>query len=196
MPTGYTADVQNGKVTDFRTFALRCARAFGACVTQRDDPMDAAPQRCEVSEHSVRYRAEALARVVELEAIGPEEMERAAEAAFADALGLYNKWGREQTEERARYESMLAYVEAWTPPTPEHVALKDFMEKQLRESMRFDHYQYPYPPRLTGPQWLAKEREKAASGLSYAEKSLREEQERCSKANAWIDALVQSLGAA
>jgi hypothetical protein len=38
MPTGYTADVQNGTVTELRDFALSCARAFGACIMMRDDP--------------------------------------------------------------------------------------------------------------------------------------------------------------
>jgi hypothetical protein len=36
MPTGYTADIKNG--ISFKTFAMNCARAFGACVTLRDEP--------------------------------------------------------------------------------------------------------------------------------------------------------------
>lgn len=30
MPTGYTFEVCEGKMTDFSAFALQCARAFGA----------------------------------------------------------------------------------------------------------------------------------------------------------------------
>lgn len=41
MPTGYTHGVQDGTVTEFRDFALICARAFGATILMRDDPMDA-----------------------------------------------------------------------------------------------------------------------------------------------------------
>lgn len=37
MPTGYTASVQEGKVTEFRDFAMECARAFGALVMMRDE---------------------------------------------------------------------------------------------------------------------------------------------------------------
>jgi len=40
MPTGYTTDIYNGKDVSFRDFALNCARAFGACIMQRDDPAD------------------------------------------------------------------------------------------------------------------------------------------------------------
>ena len=41
MPTGYTADVMDGKVTDFKLFAMQCARAFGALVIMRDEPLNA-----------------------------------------------------------------------------------------------------------------------------------------------------------
>ena len=37
---------------------------------------------------------------------------------------------------RERYETMLAEVEAWQPPTPDHEELKRFMADQLRESKR------------------------------------------------------------
>ena len=38
MPTGYTADIKDG--ISFQTYALNCARAFGACVMLRDEPGD------------------------------------------------------------------------------------------------------------------------------------------------------------
>lgn len=41
MPTGYTAAVCDGKITEFPAFALQCARAFGALITMRDDAMNA-----------------------------------------------------------------------------------------------------------------------------------------------------------
>jgi len=42
MPTGYTAEIYEGeKEVTFEKFALTCARAFGACITIRDEPMSA-----------------------------------------------------------------------------------------------------------------------------------------------------------
>lgn len=38
MPTGYTYPVAEEKVDTLAEFALQCARAFGACVTMRDEP--------------------------------------------------------------------------------------------------------------------------------------------------------------
>lgn len=41
MPTGYTNRIQNGEITEFKDFALACARAFGALISMRDDALDA-----------------------------------------------------------------------------------------------------------------------------------------------------------
>jgi hypothetical protein len=38
MPTGYTDCVRSGEVTEFADFAMKCARAFGACIEMRDEP--------------------------------------------------------------------------------------------------------------------------------------------------------------
>lgn len=42
MPTGYTADIKDG--ITFRDFALRCARAFGATIMQRDEDISIPPR--------------------------------------------------------------------------------------------------------------------------------------------------------
>jgi hypothetical protein len=44
MPTGYTAPVQSGEIVELEDFILLCARAFGACVMQRDEPMKSLPK--------------------------------------------------------------------------------------------------------------------------------------------------------
>ena len=38
MPTEYTHYIKDG--ISFKEFALKCARAFGACITMKEDPMD------------------------------------------------------------------------------------------------------------------------------------------------------------
>ena len=37
MPTGYTAWIEEGAT--FEEFILGCARAFGACISMRDEPL-------------------------------------------------------------------------------------------------------------------------------------------------------------
>jgi len=52
MPTGYTADLNDGKQVTFQEFTMKCARAFGALIEMRDDlgglsspPLKAGPGR-------------------------------------------------------------------------------------------------------------------------------------------------------
>lgn len=51
MPTGYTADLHDGKDVTFDQFVKQCARGMGALVTLRDAPWDAPlPERFEPSD--------------------------------------------------------------------------------------------------------------------------------------------------
>jgi hypothetical protein len=56
VATRYTIGVQDGSIKDFKTFALRCARAFGAGIMQRDDPMDQPPKK--LTEESSYHKTE------------------------------------------------------------------------------------------------------------------------------------------
>jgi hypothetical protein len=194
MPTGYTADVGDGKVTDFRTFALRCARNFGATIMQRDDPMDALPKPREVGDYYPKRVAEAKAEIIRLETMTLAEAEREAAKEYEAAIASDAEYKAKREETRARYEAMLAEVEAWEPPKDEHAGLKKFMTEQLRSSIDFDCADYSTERVQYSPSvWLAKARQKAASDLAYAEKHLAEEIERCEGANQWITALYESL---
>lgn len=196
MPTGYTHDVAEGKVTDFRTFALQCARAFGATIMQRDDPGNEPPKLREESPFYAENLAEAEARFAEVDGMRSEDAERGASAAYEKAMTFFREQVADRTEKLNRYNAMLAEAVAWAPPTPEHEGLRKFMIDQLTEGRRFDcNYEVDEPKRMSANEWLAKEFAEAARGVNYARKSLQEEQKRVRGANAWINALYDSLGA-
>lgn len=195
MPTGYTADVANGTVTDFRTFALRCARAFGATIMQREDPMNDPPKHREVSDHYVNAVSQAEARVKQLAAFDLNDANAEAGKEYRDAMRRYAEYVEKNTATRNRYNAMLAHVMAWEPPTPEHVEMKKFMIDQLTESRKFDTWHPERPTLRYAVTWLAEERQRAIDTLARARQSLAEEEARCKNANAWIDALYESLGA-
>jgi len=196
MPTGYTADVANGEVSDFRTFALRCARAFGATILQRDDPANDPPKHKAVGEYYLTAVEAARAEVAGFDAMTVERADRQMRAERTRAVRAHAERAAERTAKRNRYNAMLADVVGWSPPTAEHQGLKDFMVQQLTESRAFDcsgEYDTPPAPLGTASDWLETQRADARRRLARAEESLREEQERCAGANAWIDALYASL---
>jgi hypothetical protein len=51
MPTGYTAMIEEREDVTFREFALTCARAFGACIMQRDNSLAEPPKPREVDKY-------------------------------------------------------------------------------------------------------------------------------------------------
>jgi hypothetical protein len=197
MPTGYTAAVQDGKITEFSMFALQCARAFDALIDMRNEPPGApVPDRLEP--HTSYYDdliAAATARLTETRGLTEEECTKRATAAHADALDQHRQRQRERVEQRIRYEVMLTKVEAWEPPTPDHVGLRDFMVSQLRESIRFDCDGMKWSdPQLQSPEdWCAAMITSAERDLEYGTDKRREEIERTEKRNQWLTDLRASL---
>lgn len=195
MPTGYTADVQSGKITDFQTFALRCARAFGALIELRDEPSDAPiPSKLGRSDHHSKALREAAGRLQALKSMSAAGAQRAANEANKEAEAAHERRVAEKKMQRDRYEAMLAKVSAWTPPSADHVDLRDFMLQQLRESIDFDcggRDEAPAP--LSGPDWLAREIKSAEWSVAYHKREQRKEDERYSGRQEWIDKLRSSL---
>lgn len=195
MPTGYTCDVQNGKITDLREFAMVCARAFGATITMRDDPADAPiPETFEPDTSYYDQRiAEAQATLDELNTLTGEQREARAEAAYRAAVRSHNEAFDRRNEQRQRYEAMIAKVEAWKAPAS-HAEMKAFMLDQLRESVRFDcGYEMEPPKDMTGDEWWREQRDAAVRQLSYATEHRAKEISMAAERTRWVSELRASL---
>ena len=197
MATGYTSDVTTGGVTDLRTFTLRCARAFGACVDQRDEAIGALPRRTEVPSYFRERLAAAERRLAEV-------MAMTATDAYREAVASYGRVLREKAlavlraqEARARCEEMLAKVKAWTIPTADHAELKAFMVAQLTETIRWDGNSVWGDSETTTPgteeEELRRLRASARAELRSARADMKREMRLAEERNAWISALYASL---
>lgn len=196
MPTGYTADVQDGKITEFADFAMACARAFGACVTMRDDPSSASiPEQFAPSDYSAKALKKATADLAELEAMTPDDRQSAADMANAEAVKSWDDYEAKKAVRAARYEAMLVKVRDWTPPTSEHNGMKEFMVQQLTESIRFDCGE-PYskrPEPKSVDDWFATALAEANRSVSFYAKAQAEEIERARQRTKWVADLRASL---
>lgn len=199
MPTGYTAPVQDGKITELRDYALSCARAFGACIHMRDDPSDIPAPR-EVPPRST-YHDEALQNakiaLANLEALTPQQIEARTDQDYTDRLSNWRQRRLERERHRENYERMLAEVEKWAPPSGDHVKFKEFMASQLRESIDFDcsnrHDEEPQPQTMA--EWHNGAIDKAKWSVEYHTKELAAEIERHNGRNKWLADLYNSLPA-
>lgn len=196
MPTGYTADIKDG--IDFKTYAMNCARAFGACVALRDEPGggDRIPDAFEPSDYHIKAVENARDALAALDAMNPAELERAAARAWDDAETSRLTRLEDKRKQREAYEAMLAKVVAWEAPTPNHAELHEFMRTQIEQSIEFDcgcEYDTTPTVRLTGKEWAAKRRAVLVHNVQYHERGHADEVERAAKRTEWVRALRASL---
>lgn len=195
MPTGYTAAVVDGTITDLRTFALQCARGMGALVMMRDSPWDAPiPERFEPSDYHAKKLDEARAELQAIYNLTNAQAEDAAKAEFEEDVATMKSWFANKAVQRERYLQMIAKVEAWER-APE--GLKEFMLEQLRSGLDFDSPQNPKywkaPVRQTGDGWRVAKIDKLQESIAYHTTELAKEVARTEGRNAWVAQLRLSL---
>lgn len=200
MPTGYTADLYDGKEVDFPTFVLTCARAFGATVLLRDSSISVLPTEENVKEGDyTQEKLEAakakLDRFIHME---DAELERLTQEANEEARVALEKSLEENERRSTAYLGMIAQVEAWTPPSPDHEGLKEFMLEQLRDSLKHDCHEDDYirrwHPQYTTRQFRANQIDSAARDIAYHREQVGKVRERNEGREKWVRDLRKSLG--
>lgn len=195
MPTGYTAGIIDG--ISFKTYALNCARAFGACVLLRDEEGggEKIPDAFEPSDYHLKEVEKFKAAYNRLTEMTARELELAAHEDYAKLEAARLTRIQEREDQRRAYEAMLEQVNQWSAPTPDHVRFHEFMRTQIEKSIKFDCDGYDDPPveRITPQEWLEKRREDLLWSISYHEKGYADELARTESRNAWIKALRESL---
>lgn len=197
MPTAYTAMITDrDEPATFKEFALACARNFGALIHMRDEQFGATiPEKIhgtDIDDLDERVR-DAETRLAEAERLtvdqarslmAKENEEYAAYVAESNAKGATT---------RARVDSTLAEVNAWEPPTPNHVGLKKFMIEQLETELYYSNPIVNKTVAVAPEVWLA-QHAKMARDRFFEAKNDRARSVKCNaEAQAWVDALRDSL---
>ena len=193
MPTGYTADIAKG--ITFEEYALNCAKAFGACITMRDDPANKPiPEEFKVSEYHTNALAEDERKMQELMQMSEEEISLANTENY-ERLLLVNEKNRLANEDLGdKYEAMLAQVRKWTPPSSDHDKYKAFMISQIQESIEWDcSGNFTVPKKQTNTEWFNDKLDTITWNVNYHSKELKKEKEQVAGRNKWIKQLRKSL---
>ena len=197
MPSGYTVGVQDGSVTNFRQFALQCARNFGALIEMREEALNVPiPDEFKPSDHhSTNLKLEEN-RLNLLQAMTEEDIN----ASYEDWHGKQVKEAKEsldrQRREGERYSKMLKAVHAWEPPSEDHKNLKKFMIEQLTKSVKWDcddDYYNKMTEREDPFVWHKENIESCQRTIEYHKKHWAEETQRCKERTEWVRLLKESL---
>lgn len=195
MPTGFTAKIIEG--VTFEEFAMNCARAMGALIMMRDEPLDA-PIPDEIPPNT-RYYDERLAEATKAL---KEAQEATVEYCKAQADEEYKRtlkdWANNvatETDNKVKYEAMLAKVKWWKPPTANHTGMKQFMINQIESSIRWDCAEQlrGKPKKLTAKQWRAHAIRNAKYDIKSATRHIKEEIASAADRNKWLKELRESL---
>jgi hypothetical protein len=199
MPSSYTADIEND--ISFEDYALMCARRFGACMHQRDNPIEEKPKLRTESVYHTDALSKAKKIIVELEAMpGVNARTKYGEKIIKEEEAFNQKSFNKKIILKNKYIDMLSKACKWDPPTPDHEQLKKFMIDQINESINFDcdtNYEMENLTALSKVNPLDKYKEvlrRAYNDIEYHETELFKERERGADANKWIIALYDSLG--
>jgi hypothetical protein len=198
MPTGYTAPIKDG--ITFKQFALQCARAFGACIMMRDEPSNAEiPDEFKPDNYAHNAMLEAQKRMDKVKKMTDAQCAKESKKEYSQAAKYHNDKIKEDAELEVKYETMLAEVEKWTPPTPDHQGMKKFMREQITDSIKFDcgsnyhHERLAELRQLSANEWRQKEVEKCLEEIQRNARSQREENDRSAQRTAWVKNLRDSL---
>lgn len=196
MPTGYTEGVQKGRITEFPEFALLCARAMGACVMLRDEPLSSDIPEFKPSTYYLEALEKAKREYDEWENMTEEQRFATYESECAKNIEMANKYIAQEQVEKSRYEAMLEQVHRFEPPTADHVGLKNFMIEQLTDSIKFDcgsDYWEEMKKAVSFEEWESTKHDELYSNIGRYAKEWEEEQTRTVSRNKWIKQLREAL---
>lgn len=196
MATGYTAGVADGTITTFREYALQCARAFGACVTLRDDPLSPEIPEFKPSDHHEKALAEAEVELAAFVAMREPDLRRMHDREYEENVAVATQRANENELTLQRYKAMLAAAKAFRPPSPEHEDYAKFLVSQLQESIQLDcntAYVKKLKTRVPFEEWRSEKLERLRWNVDYHRKQYREEVERTAARNKWIAQLKEAI---
>lgn len=200
MPSGITSDIYEDKDVTLRDYLMRVGRGMAFAIMQRDSDQDEPVKRCEPNtKYYDEKEQSAQARIAELTAMTSEEVAQAAREDFERERAAWEQRKAENAALRARYEAMLAEVEAWEPD-PLIAGTKEYALRMLRESIDFDcgrpdeeDRYYPEPTEQEPNEWLRYQLGRAHEDVGYAQKHRADELARAEERNRYIDAFYASL---
>lgn len=193
MPTGYTCYIKDG--ISFNDFAMKCARAFETCIDMRDGSLDSKiPKKFNPSTYYKERMNEIVEEIKEANSITKNEIIEICNKNYLDEIRRSLKRANEKDELKQKYNDMLVEVFRWTPPTEDHIELKNFMISQIEESIDFDCSFYDYE--IKKENYIDYKQNKIRTlkeDLMYHIKQHKNEVKRTYKRNKWIKDLRESL---
>jgi hypothetical protein len=197
MPTGYTAPIIENPNLTFEEFVLSCARAFGACISLRDEPASRGiPEKFEASDYHLKEINRITKEIDDLKSLSDEQLNEIAEKEFRASVLSKGDSIKKIKNKKNKYLNMLKQVKDWSAPK-DHQKMKEFMIDQIKQSIEFDcdlsYYQDLNIEKLSGEDYKKERMEILNNSLAYHQKEHKKEVEMARTNTLWVQQLRDSL---
>lgn len=194
MPTGYTAFITDGDIDNAGDFLLLCARAFGATISMRDEPLSKPiPEKFKRDDYHKKALEREIAALERYRSMTQEEIHAANKARYEEETSMQKKVLDQYRSQNEKLEAVLAGVEKWVPPTSEHEGLKDFAINQIKISLN-DLSWLDTPIKMASDQeWIESRIRCCLDAIEYHRKKDAEEDARVAERNKWLQDLRDSI---
>jgi hypothetical protein len=171
----------------------------------RDDSLDSPYEPRTPSEYHVNRLQTEKEELERMKSISDEELTQELELKYKEDLKYYEEKLERSQKNLGKLNSMLESVKSWTPPTEDHVGLKEFMIDQLEITIRSEGHLPYYLDQLINTQ---RKIDEGIDPKAYREERIKEieenifdheveiqkDLERCEKANLWMEKFFESIG--
>lgn len=187
--------MENGQ--DFNTFIMQCARAFGAFVEMRDEPLDAPiPEKLTPASHYEDSVKKAIQRGSDLMSMTPTEQLEFGMKERVEYIERTKGYLEKNRRENANLDAMNEKVKAWQPPTKAHIELKNFMLQQISISRSIGDYwkkELEQAEKKEPLTYWSEAVAQATKDVTYYREQRDKELARFYERNEWIAQLRNSL---
>lgn len=202
MPTGYTADLVDGKMNTVEEYAKLCMRAFGATLHMRDEPLDKQYEPSEPSTYHLDSINDAKKDIERLKSTPIEEIKAGiierAEKSLTDAIERKLK----KMELKVKLESMLIEIEK-LKLDDRYKEFKNFMRSQITQTIEWDcNVKYcendiqsaeATLKNINVEKYIQDELIRLNEMITYHKDKYEKEVKSCHEANVWVSDLLFAL---
>ena len=203
MPTGYTVEIEDGKITTGKDFLKLCTRAFGIAMDLRDEPLSVpTPTKFEPKTYYKDRLEEAKVKLEKCRKMSFEEAKAKMVKSYEDRVKMYKSIAERYIENNKKYAKVRAEVEAWNPPTLEHYNLKKFALEQIDMCIEKQEYIDECLQKANEElddsneaveRYISEEIESCYKSVIRAKENWDEEVARAASKNAWMEEFLNSL---
>jgi hypothetical protein len=203
MPTGYTAGILDGDIKDFKTFAKKCMRNFGATIHMRDESNDVEYFPRTPGDYHTKEIKKANQLLTDSQTLSDEAIIQIRKDELTKDKEYHLRAIDKNKIDSENLNKFLEEARKYNPPTEQHKGIKSFMIEQITSTIDFDCNNSYHAEKLVA---IDKEMEtitpklvrlsmleKATKDLRYHETEYAKELKRCNESNEWVRRFIDSL---